>query len=221
VADTSATSAAAPARSTRDWQRIALRLVLVTMAYNAIEAVMAVAAGVAADSLALVGFGLDSVIELAAASALLWRLQVQARGADPERVERAERTVHRFVGATFLALAAYVSAQGAYALYAREVAEESALGIALAIASLVIMPAVALLKLRAARELDSRALRAEAKETLACSYLSFALLLGLTANALWGLWWADPTAALAMVPWLVKEGLEGLRGEGCDDCAHD
>ena len=208
-------------RSGRDWQRIAVRLVLVTMTYNVIEAVVALTAGIEARSLALVGFGLDSVIEMAAASALLWRLRVEASGAPRERVERAEHRVHRFVGMTFLVLAAYVTAQGAYVLYTRELAEESGLGIALAIASLTIMPVVAMLKLRAAREIGSAALRAEAKETLACSYLSLTLLLGLLGTALWGMWWADPAAALLMVPWLVKEGLEGLRGEGCEHCEDD
>ena len=99
----------------------------------------------------------------------------------------------------------------------REVPAESWPGILLAVASLIVMPGLAFWKLRAAREIGSRALRAEARETLACAYLSFALLLGLVANAVAGLWWADPVAALAMVPWLVKEGREGLSGEGCCD----
>jgi divalent metal cation (Fe/Co/Zn/Cd) transporter len=214
-------AAALATHNGRDWRRIALRLVAVTMAYNVIEAVVALTAGVRAGSLALVGFGFDSLIELAAASALLWRLEVEARGADPGRVQRAEHRVHRFVGATFFVLTAYVLAQGAYTLYTREAAAESPLGIALAIASLTIMPVVALLKMRAAREVGSAALRAEAKETLACSYLSLTLLIGLGGNALWGLWWADPVAALLMVPWLVKEGREGLRGEGCEHCGED
>ena len=125
--------------------------------------------------------------------------------------------MHRVVGGTFLALAAYVTVQSVSALWQQEAPRESWIGIALASASLVIMPLVAWGKLRAAREIGSAALRAEAKETLACSYLSFALLLGLVANAAAGWWWADPVAALAMVPWLVREGLEGLRGESCED----
>lgn len=199
------------------WRRIGLRLVVATMAYNAVEAGIALAAGLEARSIALVGFGLDSVIELAAASALLWRLAVEARGADPDRVEATERTVHRFIGVTFLLLAAYVVGQAGWTLWTRHAPEESLLGIVLAAASLLLMPLIAWGKLRAAREIPSRALAAEAKETLACSYLSFSLLAGLALNALAGWWWADPVAALAMVPWLVKEGREGLAGECCED----
>ena len=192
------------------WSRIATWLVATTLVYNIAEAVIALIAGAAADSVALIGFGLDSVIESAAAVMVLWRLWVEARGASAEVVQRTEHRVHRFVGITFLALAAYVTTQAAWTLWSRAAPEESVLGIILACASLVIMPLVALGKLRAARELGSAALRAEAKETLACSYLSFALLLGLTANAAAGWWWADPLAALLMVPWLVKEGREAL-----------
>ena len=205
-----------PMRVGRDWARIGLWLVAATLAYNVLEAGIALASGVAAESIALVGFGLDSVIECAAAGVVLWRLRLETRGVDPHALERAEQRVRRFVGATFLALAAYVSAQAAATLWQRAIPEESAVGIALAAASLVVMPLVAWGKLRAAREIGSTALRAEAKETLACSYLSLALLLGLVANALAGWWWADPAAALAMVPWLLREGVEGLRGESCD-----
>jgi len=201
----------------RDWARIGLWLVGAALAYNVVEAVIALASGAAADSIALVGFGLDSGIEVAAAAVLLWRLSLETRGVEGERLERAERRVHRFVGATFLALALYVTAQAGWTLWARDAPRESLVGILLATASLVIMPLVAWGKLRAAREIGSAALRAEAKETLACSYLSFALLLGLGANAAAGWWWADPAAALAMVPWLVREGLEGIRGETCAD----
>ena len=211
----------AAAHPSRDWARIGLSLVGATLAYNVIEAGIALWSGAAAESIALVGFGLDSLIECAAAGVLLWRLALEARGVDGHVLERAERRVHRFVGGTFLALAIYVTAQGASALWGREAPDESLVGIVLAVASLVIMPLVSWGKLRAAREIGSAALRAEAKETLACSYLSFALLLGLGANAAAGWWWADPAAALAMVPWLVREGLEGIRGEGCDDGCSD
>ncbi len=199
------------------WRRIARRLVVGTMAYNVVEAAVAVSAGVAAGSIALVGFGLDSVIECAAAGALLWRLGVEARGADCRTVESSERKVRRFIGATFVALAIYVVIEAGHALWGGEHPDESVVGIALAIASLVIMPVIAWGKLRAAAAIGSASLRAEARETLACAYLSFALLLGLGANALAGWWWADPVAGLLMVPWLIKEGVEGLRG---DDCCH-
>jgi divalent metal cation (Fe/Co/Zn/Cd) transporter len=203
----------------RDWARVGLWLVGLTMAYNVIEAVVALWFGASAESIALLGFGLDSVIECAAAGVLLWRLSLEARGADPERLERAERRVHRFVGATFLALAAYVTLQATLTLWGRRAPDESMVGIALAAASLVIMPLVSWGKLRAASEIRSAALRAEAKETLACSYLSLTLLVGLGANAVAGWWWADPVAALLMVPWLLKEGNEGIRGESCEDCS--
>jgi divalent metal cation (Fe/Co/Zn/Cd) transporter len=187
------------------------------MAYNALEALIAVWSGIAARSIALLGFGLDSVIEFAAAAMLLWRLGVEARAGDREAVERTERVVLRFVGATFLFLAAYVALDAVWVIWQGHAAGESHVGIALAVVSLVVMPLVAVGKLRAAREIGSAALRAEAKETLACSYLSFTLLVGLAANAVAGWWWADPAAALLMVPWLVKEGREGLIGEVCCD----
>ncbi|MAG30227.1 MAG: hypothetical protein CL908_04940 [Deltaproteobacteria bacterium] len=206
-----------PVPGDRDWARIGLWLVGTTLTYNVIEALIALASGVAADSIALIGFGLDSAIEVAAAAVLLWRLSLETRGVTGERLERADRSVHRFVGVTFLALALYVSGQAGWTLWTRDAPQESLVGIALAGASLVIMPLVAWGKLRAAREIGSAALRAEAKETLACSYLSLVLLLGLVANAAAGWWWADPVAALAMVPWLLKEGLEGIRGESCED----
>ena len=201
----------------RDWRRIGIWLVSVTLVYNVVEACLAIWFGSEAESIALLGFGLDSLIETAAATMLLWRLGLEARGSDAERIEKAEHLVHRFVGVTFLLLATYVTTQSIWTLGAGEPPAESWVGIVLAGVSLVLMPLVSWGKLRAAREIGSASLRAEAKETLACSYLSFTLLLGLGANAVAGWWWADPVAALAMVPWLVKEGREGLRGEACCD----
>ena len=200
----------------QQWLRFALRLIVATLVYNIVEAIIALASGLAAGSVALFGFGLDSVIETAAASALLWRLRVESRGADPESVERSESRVQRFVGATFIALALYVVTYAAWASWNRAIPEESRLGIALATASLIVMPLISWGKIRAARRIGSASLLAEAKETLACSYLSLTLLLGLTANAWLGWWWADPGAALLMVPWLIREGLEGLRGDDED-----
>jgi divalent metal cation (Fe/Co/Zn/Cd) transporter len=202
---------------THHWARIGLWLVAATLAYNVAEGAIALWAGIRAGSIALVGFGLDSYIECAAATVLLWRLTIEHHGAPPEAIERSEQRVHRFIGATFIALALYVLGQAGWTLWAREASEESLVGIFLALASLVIMPLVAWGKLHAAQAINSTALRAEAKETLACSYLSFTLLLGLVANAAAGWWWADPLAALLMVPWLVKEGVEGLRGEHCGE----
>lgn len=188
-------------------------LVGATLAYNVIEAVIAIWAGTDADSIALLGFGLDSVIECAAAAVLLWRLRVETGSNDPARIDRAELRAHRFVGLTFLALAVYVVAQASTTLVSADHPRSSVLGIVLAAASLIVMPVLAWAKLGTATGLGSGALRAEAKETLACAYLSFTLLLGLVLNAAAGWWWADPVAALFMVPWLIREGVEGVRGE--------
>ena len=179
-------------------------LVVTTILYNVAEA-----------GIALIEFGSNSLIELTAAGVLIWRLRLEASGADANRVDRADLLVHRFVGLSFIALALYVLIQSSWMLWQQELPNISYIGILLATASLIIMPLVSFGKLRAATEVGSRALRAEAKETLACSYLSFTLLLGLGAYAALGWWWADPVAALLMVPWLVKEGLEGLSGEEC------
>jgi divalent metal cation (Fe/Co/Zn/Cd) transporter len=183
------------------------------MAYNAVEAAIALWAGIRAASVALVGFGLDSVIELFAASMVLWRLRVDYAEAPPERVDRAENRVRRFVGGTFLALALYVTVESASRITTDQRAEESPIGLVLAAASLFIMPLLAAGKFRAAARIDSQALRAEAKETLACAYLSLVLFLGLAGNAWIGWWWADSASALLMVPWLVREGWEAVRGE--------
>jgi len=144
---------------------------------------------------------------------LLWRLRVKAHGADSETIERTEQKVHRFIGATFIALALYVTVQSVWTLWKADVPEESLVGMILAGVSLVIMPLVSLGKIRAAQKSGSAALRAEAKETLACSYLSLTMLLGLGANAVAGWWWADPVSALLMVPWMIREGLEGWSDE--------
>ncbi len=193
--------------------RRALWLLWGTAAYNVVEAGLALWAGVSAGSIALLGFGLDSVIELAAALVVLWRFRVEWVGGDRDAVEDAETRVRKVVGATFFLLAVYVLFEAGSHLLGRAPAEKSLLGIGVAAASLVIMPVLAWAKLRTAAALGSGALRAEAKETLACSYLSFTLLLGLALNAALGWWWADPLAALLMVPWLVREGVEGFEDE--------
>jgi divalent metal cation (Fe/Co/Zn/Cd) transporter len=193
--------------------RRALWLVGATLTYNVIEAGIAIWAGTEAGSIALLGFGLDSVIECAASAVLIWRLLVEIRGGDRERVETAERRATRFVGATFLALATYILVESVLTLVSGDHPSPSLAGIVLAALSLVVMPVLAGAKLTTARRLGSPALIAEAKETLACAYLSLTLLIGLALNEAAGLWWADPAAALAMVPWLVREGIEGLRSE--------
>ncbi len=194
----------------RRWVRRGRWLNAATVAYNSLEGILAIGAGVIAGSISLVGFGVDSAIELAAGLVALWRL---ASDADPARRERAERIAHRLIGASFLALAAYVGWQSTTALWLREAPEESVLGIVLAAASLGIMPLLARAKRTVARYLGSRSLESEATQTSMCMWLSAILLLGLSLHALLGWWWADPVAALGMVPILAREGVEGLRGE--------
>jgi divalent metal cation (Fe/Co/Zn/Cd) transporter len=205
---------AAQASGTVGSRSLALNLLWLTIGWNVLEGTVAVASGVAAGSVALVGFGLDSFIEVTAAGVLIWRLSLPEHD---ESAERRERTAHRVVGSTFLVLALYIAAQTVYTVATGEQPEASGIGLVLAAASLMVMPVLGLAKRANARRMGSRALVAESTETLVCSYLSFALFIGLGANAAFGWWWADIAAALAMVPWIVREGLEGVRGEACDD----
>jgi divalent metal cation (Fe/Co/Zn/Cd) transporter len=203
----------------RDVNR-AFQLELATIAYMIFEAVAALSIGVATRSISLQAFGLDSLIEIASAAVLLWRLNAERRGADGERIEAMEHRAARFVGITLLALAAYIVLDSVYSLAAREQPEASVWGIALAILSLTLMPLLAKLKLQVAEKIASRALRADAVETIACAYLSFTLLLGLGANYLFGWWWADSLAALAMLYFIVREAREALSGEHHYDEEH-
>ncbi len=187
-----------------------MRLEVLTVSWNVIEALIAIGAGWLAGSVALISFGIDSVIETIAASALYRRLRAELRGASEEEAEEHERRALRIVGVTFFALALYILYEAGTALWAREVAEVSAVGIGLAALSLIVMPFLAFAKLKTGRALGSAALVADAKETFACSYLSLVLLLGLGANAAYGAWWADSVAALLMVPWIVREGFEAF-----------
>jgi divalent metal cation (Fe/Co/Zn/Cd) transporter len=193
---------------------LARGLLAATLTWNVVEGLVAVAAGIIAGSVALVGFGLDSSIEVTAAAILLWRVSLPE---DDERAETRERAADRVIGATFIALAIYIIAQTAYVLASDSEPETSGVGIVLAIASLAVMPVLGLVKRHNATLLASRALIAESTETLICSYLSLTLFIGLSANALFGWWWSDVAAALAMTPWIVKEGIEGLRGDEQDD----
>lgn len=186
-------------------QRWALRLVALTLAWNVVEGVVALGSGLPAGSIALVGFGLDSFIEVFAAGVVLWRL-LATDGAD----EAAERRAVFLIGISFFVLAGYMVLEAGRTLYTREAPEESALGLALAALSLVVMPALALGKRWTARRLGSASLEAESTETFICAYLSFTLLLGLGLNAVAGWWWADPVAALAMVGFVVREGWEAV-----------
>jgi divalent metal cation (Fe/Co/Zn/Cd) transporter len=187
-----------------------------TLGYNSLEGLIAIAAGVTAGSIALVGFGLDSVIEVSASLAALWRLY---RETDERYRARAEQATLRIVGALFLVLATYVTVDATSALYTRTAPDESIVGIVLASLSLAVMPLLAREKRRVALALGSSALVAEARQTLFCTYLSAILLGGLLLNATVGWWWADPVAALMMVPIITREGLQGIRGHSpCSDC---
>jgi divalent metal cation (Fe/Co/Zn/Cd) transporter len=197
------------------WLTLAIGLVGFTVLYNLVEAGVAIWLGLQAESIALEGFGLDSLIEVSAAGLMLWRLLLQWRGSDDAVVEASEDKVHRFVGFTFLLLALYIGWQSGTALWLQERPQESLPGIVLAVLSLIVMPGLAWGKLRVADRIRSAALAMEAKETIACSLLSFILLAGLALHGWLGWWWADPVAGLCMIPWLVKEGLAGLRGESC------
>ncbi|MBI4543955.1 MAG: cation transporter [Gemmatimonadetes bacterium] len=183
------------------------RLEYLTIGWNALEAAASLAAGVLAGSTALIGFGVDSAIESASGAALLWRLQEGA--AQQER----ERTALRLVGVSFLALAGYVAYEAAESLISRKPPDASYLGIGIAVLSLLVMPWLARQKRAVAARIQSRALESDSRQTSICAYLSAILLGGLALNAVLGWWWADPVAALAMVPVIAQEGVEALRGE--------
>ena len=188
------------------------------IAWHGVEAAVAVAAGLAASSIALIGFGADSLVEALAGLAVVWRFAGGRASSDA-----AERRAQRLVGASFYALAAYVSVEAARALAAADHPEDSWVGIGLAAVTLVTMPLLASAKARVGEELGSAATRSEGRQNLVCAYLSAALLVGLGGNALLGLWWLDPAVALVIAAVALREGREAWRGEGCcmdDACAH-
>ncbi len=198
-----------PLDGTRERLRRRARLLAyLTIGWNSIECVVAVGAGIAAGSIALVGFGLDSLVEVFAGSVVLWRLRVD----DEER----ERRALRLIALSFLALAAYVVVESIRDLLVGAEAQESVVGIGLAIVSLMVMPALAVAKRRTGRALGDSVIVADSSETLLCSYLSVVLLAGLLLSGV-GLWWADPLAALVIAGLAVKEGGEAWRGEVCCD----
>lgn len=179
-----------------------------TIGWNSLEAITAIVAGVIAGSVALVGFGFDSVIESLSGAVLLWRLTIG---------EKREQTALKLVGGCFLILAAYIGVDAVKALSLGEPPRESLLGIAIAVLSLIVMPLLAREKRKVAVQLNSRALAADARQTDLCAYLSVVLLGGLMLNAAFGWWWADPAAALAMTVIIVREGVQALRGKTCCD----
>jgi divalent metal cation (Fe/Co/Zn/Cd) transporter len=195
------------------------RLEYLSIAWNGFEAAVALVSGLLSGSIALVGFGLDSVIETISAGILLWRLRAED---DPLRRERTERTARRLVGICFLALAVYVAVESLRALWIKAQPERSIPGILIALAAVVVMLLLGRAKRRVAAQMDSRALHADSRQADFCAYLSAILLAGLLLHMVLGWWWADPVAALVMTPIIAREGVQGLRGQDCDDgdCAH-
>lgn len=187
---------------------------IASVAWNAVEGIVAVTAGALAGSVALIGFGVDSFIETTSGLVVAWRCGRELRGLDQQRVEQIEARASVIAGGLLLGLAAYIVVDaGRRLLGYGEAADASLLGIALTGISLLVMPLLGWAKIRTARALASRALRADAYETIACAWLSLTTLIGLALNAVLGWSWADPVAALVLVPLIVREGLEGVRCE--------
>jgi divalent metal cation (Fe/Co/Zn/Cd) transporter len=183
-----------------------------TLGWNLLESLVALGSGWAAGSIALIGFGVDSLIECLSGAVLLWRLAHHAHD------ESRERMAQKLVALSFFLLSAYVGFEAGKSLLDREVPASSLSGILLAVASLAVMPLLARAKRRVAAQLNSRALVADSRQTDLCAYLSAILLGGLALNALWGWWWSDPVAALIMTPIIAREGIKAWRGEACLDC---
>jgi divalent metal cation (Fe/Co/Zn/Cd) transporter len=190
-------------------------LAYLTLLWNAAEGFVGVAAGAAAGSVSLTAFGIDSLIEFTSGGALLWRMAVDP---DTERRERNEKLALQVVGLCFVLLAVYIVCTSASKLLLRKAPERSLAGIVVASASLIAMPLLARAKKKVACQLNSSAVRADAKQSEFCAWLSGIVLAGLVLNATVGLWWADATAGLIMVPLIVREGVEALRGTKCTDC---
>ncbi|MDZ7675142.1 MAG: cation transporter [Acidimicrobiales bacterium] len=187
-----------------------------TIAWNAIEGIVGIVSGIAAGSIALIGFGVDSYVEVFAGSVILWRLARDRQG--DELSEAAERRAVRLIAITFLVLAAGIGIESIRKLAIGAEPDESMIGIGLAVVSLIVMPLLARAKRRVGEQLGSRAVTADATETTLCVWLSAILLIGLGANALVGWWWADPVAALGIVYIAAREGVEHLRADELDDC---
>jgi divalent metal cation (Fe/Co/Zn/Cd) transporter len=201
----------------QDLIRRGRRLEYFTIAYNSVEGLASIVAGLVAGSISLTGFGLDSIIEVASGGALLWRLH---HDPDVSRREATERMTLRIVGWCFLALALYVTSESVRSLAGHYAPEKSIAGIVIAAASLVVMPVLAKAKRRIAGGIASAALRADSRQTDFCAYLSAILLGGLLLNVLLGWWWADPVAGLVMAPIIAREGLNGIRAKACCDACH-
>src|SRR5438552_10584408 len=190
-------------------RRAGLRIEFLSIGWTGLESIVGIIAGVLAGSVALISFGFDSVIEVASSLVLVWRLS------DASAAENREQFAHRLVGVCFLALAIYVSFEALKDLLTRSSPRVTYLGIIYAAACVIVMPLLARAKRRAAINLQSHALHADSHQSDICAYLAVILLAGLSLNALFGWWWADPLAALCMVPIILREAISGLRGQPC------
>lgn len=219
TADTYHTENAAEIPRRKKLLRVAIAFSGVVVAWNVVEGVVAVAAGLIASSVALISFGIDSGVEVISAVVILWRFSRELRGLDPEQVERTERRAARIAGILLFALAGYILIDAGRRLVGGgATAETSVVGIVLTGMSLLAMPLLGWAKLRTAKQLGSGALRADAYETITCAWLSLTALSGLLLNAALGWAWADPVAALLILPLVIREGIEGIRGEHCHGC---
>lgn len=187
--------------------RAGRRVEYFSIAWTSLEAIVGLAVGFFSGSVALVGFGADSIIEVVSSSILLWRLA--------DSSDAREKLAHRLVGGCFFALAAYIAVEASAVLLKHEAPRATYIGMVYAAACVIVMPAVARAKRRVAAQLDSHALHADSHQSDICAYLSLILLAGLALNAVLGWWWADPIAAICMLPIIIREGMSGLRGETC------
>lgn len=217
------TSSSSATPSRREQILLGIGIEVITIIWMVIEATVALATGFLTRSVSLEGFGLDSIIELIAGGILLWRLLVESRGGSEEQVEGAERIASWVTAISLFALACYIVASSAWTLLTHIHPESSGWGIGLAIAAAIIMPLLWQGKLRVAKRIGSAALKADAACSVTCAYMSFTLLAGLLLNRLFGWWWADPLAALALVYFIVREGREAWHeartGEHCSCCS--
>jgi divalent metal cation (Fe/Co/Zn/Cd) transporter len=188
--------------------RRGINLSYVTILYNSVEAIASLAAGFISGSVTLVGFGADSVIEVASSLAAQWRLRIDVH---EHRREEVEQRTRQFIGWSFVALAGYILWDSSHSLWTHEEPSRSVFGLIVLILSVIVMPLLARAKRKVAREMGSSALAADAMQTSLCAYLSLIALIGVALNALLGWWWADPIAALAMTPIILREGVEGIR----------
>jgi divalent metal cation (Fe/Co/Zn/Cd) transporter len=198
--------------------RRALHLEYATVGWNVVEGIVAVGAALAAGSVALLGFGVDSFVETASGAILIWRLQAERGAHDDEAIDQLDRRAHRLVGFSLFLLAGYIALDAVGALWTGERPEGSRVGMAVTALSIGAMWRLARAKQRAATALGSRALAADSFQTTACFWLSIITLSGVGLNSLFGWWWADPAAALAVTPLLVREGREAWRGDDCERC---